>query len=166
MGLRDSRSYVAEKDPYQAAVSDAPSRAKKSMLNEVRARLSEHDIVWKDARRKRGFCRRCRSTFEATQFASFARSPCGGELLRGGKVVHPSHRIQYRQDLDLHFCEACGATSRMSHRGSRLMKLAGECRPRTRAGEQNLRRIQRNLLPGTSAAAVVYNRGRLRRRAK
>ena len=157
---------AVEKDPEQAAREDRP-KFRRLALREARRRVSQHDVVWHGQKQAGGRCRRCGSTFEASKFAQFAATPCAREvnqITRGGRYMHHIHIVEYHAGLDLHICAACGVFSRMCSRGARFMGLSQACVQKTRRGQHKLRRVERNLLPGSSREALEHNRGRTQRR--
>ena len=93
-----------------------------------------------------------------TQPISFGRR--GRSFGWGGKVLHPSHRVQLWPRHSLFFRTRCGCTATTDPR-----QLAGESGVASRKGRENLARIQRGLHPGrrVSEAAAACDLGRVRR---
>ena len=83
-----------------------------------------------------------------------------GEITIGRHVVHHSHNMSYNCATGYHFCTSCGAAGRDFPR-----KLREECTHELKqAGEQNLRRLEKDLTPGSGPTAAAANFGKLRHR--
>jgi hypothetical protein len=71
--------------------------------------------------------------------------------------IHATHAPIWQEDMQIFYCEACGAVG-----AEALRALAKPCKPvRTRSGQQNLQRIARGHYPGSSLAAKAFNADRI-----
>ena len=155
-----------EKDPV--ASLPPPRRVKPTMDDLTLA--SEHDIV---GHRDSETCNRCgqRAPHRAAFLKRWLKSPClaghrvtlpdgthrvaptpGQGRLRH-QTTHPSHNCTFYPGLDTWICLTCGFY------GSDVFKqLAQPCSgAANQAGRDNLSRVDRGLMPGSSKAAREFN---------
>ncbi|CAK0808313.1 unnamed protein product [Prorocentrum cordatum] len=71
----------------------------------------------------------------------------------GHQRAHPSHQLNYNEELGLHYCLKCGCIARENMRS-----LAMGCGELKQMGKQNLSQIKKGLQPGTSKFARDWNR--------
>ncbi|CAK0856487.1 unnamed protein product, partial [Prorocentrum cordatum] len=85
------------------------------------------------------------------QASEFGASSLGVQV--GHQRAHPSHQLNYNEELGLHYCLKCGCIARENMRS-----LAMECGELKQMGKQNLSQIKKGLQPGTSKFARDWNR--------
>ena len=67
------------------------------------------------------------------------------------QVAHPSHQTLFRESISVYYCQVCGCCAH-----DRLGNLAAECSYRLQGkGSEDLQRLERGPVPGTSARATV-----------
>ena len=76
--------------------------------------------------------------------------------------THDSHKLYYHKDMKLWWCSSCGGYG--SHQ---LRSLAKPCpKKMSKTGACNVARIQKDMMPGYTKEAQVYNKGRVRRHVR
>ena len=76
----------------------------------------------------------------------------------GRSDAHGSHKLFFHEPTRYFACSVCGRVGAV-----RMEQLAKQCPCRVdKKGKDNLRRLERNLMPGASAAARSCNAGNLR----
>ena len=83
-------------------------------------------------------------------------APTDTSVQVGHQRAHASHSMLYEQRMKIWYCSTCGR-----YAANTMRSLAMPCKPPTRAGLQNLRRLQRGLYPDYSEAARAFNASRL-----
>ena len=165
------RSYLASSFLDAVTVdpeSRPPSRRPRPRPLTIHERIagSEHDAAINDDGQVH--CTRCGSCVGRKSAKKWLLSKCvpqaahHGDLTRlfpdcevviGHSTIHESHCILRSRALELVFCSRCGSMGRCH-----LRHLAKPCRQvLNQAGAQNLSRLSKGLMPGTSKRANTFN---------
>ena len=83
----------------------------------------------------------------------------GSGTIVGHREAHASHTLRFFDHCRVWACMRCGL-----YGGAHFRGLANPCLPRTRAGSDNLSRLQKGHYPGSSAQAKAFNAQFVRRR--
>ena len=154
---------AAEKDKRAKELTPKEKKVTEGKLKR-KAKLSQHQIRFEQGHVR---CLRCSSRVVKASASKFLESQCipgslqvdtviDSRLARGAQEVHASHLLYVRRDLGVHWCGLCGC-----HSIEMLRNLAKPCKRRLRRGGRNaIIRIRKNLLPGSSRAALAHNRAR------
>ena len=154
---------ASDTDPRAPKQRPAPAKKKIKPLKALEAK-SSHSVARAGGR---WICTACHDSCPRVGLRDWLISTCipvaqgpkasrpssGKSVQIGGGLIHPTHPAEFSSTLGVWYCTACGAT------GAELLKhLAAKCPgTMTKAGRQNIARIERGLYPGSSAKAKAYN---------